>query len=114
MNKIYLLVPGALLLAAYSLSNKTEPPPSPPKEELVVESSQDLISWSNTPGYKFNKLGKYIGKDKLDDTYTIKSLESFDAFPKLDSKIKDGLKNQLRLLKYRKKARTKSLALSNC
>ncbi|MFT4664953.1 MAG: membrane-bound lytic murein transglycosylase A [Polaribacter sp.] len=108
MNKFYLLLPGALLLAAYSLSNKAEQPPPLAKEATVVEIPQDLVSWSNTPDYKFNKLGKYIGKDKMSDTYTKKSLKSFDAFPELGAKVKDGLNNQLKLLKYRKKARTKS------
>jgi membrane-bound lytic murein transglycosylase A len=87
-----------LACSAFIKAKLAENPPAP--SELIA--SKDVVSWSNTPDYQFNKLGKYIGNVKLPDTYTLKSLKSFKGLTKLDDKAVEGLNNQLRLLQYHK------------
>ena len=108
MNKIYFLVPGAMILAALTLTKSSEPA-EVPEVKSVVEAPQKVVTWTNTPDYKFNKTGKYIGKSKLEGTYTQNSLESFDQFPTITKKVKSGLENQLKLLKYRKQRKDKQI-----
>ncbi|MFK7810542.1 MAG: murein transglycosylase A [Saprospiraceae bacterium] len=110
MNKLQLLLAGILLMAAFNFTNSSDPPPELIAEEAPVKEqlTADLVSWSNTPDYKFNKLGKYIGKEKMPETYSKKSLHDFAAFPKLNKPVIEGLKNQLKLLRYYKKTSIKT------
>ena len=106
MNKLYFLLPGVVLLAAISLSTETKPLDSV-TESTIADTNHKVVAWTNAPDYKYNKTGKYIGTSRLSATYTKNNLESFDAFPKISKRVKTGLKNQLKLLKYRKKSREK-------
>ena len=77
-----------------------------------VESTSDtaikpLINWERTPDYKFHRTGKALGAVALPTTYTQNSLESFESFPTIDQEVINGLKNQLRILKLRKKKKSK-------
>ncbi len=101
MNKIYLLLPGAVLIAAFAFFTDSKPAETPSETDPVVPTAK-VVSWTNVPDYKFNKTGKYIGTERLASTYTVNSLESFDDFPAINRKVKNGLQHQLKLLKYHK------------
>lgn len=62
-----------------------------------------LVNWNNAPSYKFHRTGKALGAAPLSATYTKNSLSNFSDFPEVGPEVINGLKNQLRVLKNRRK-----------
>ncbi len=68
--------------------------------ELKVDN---LVNWNIAPSYKFHRSGKALGAKELSATYTKNSLSNFSDFPEISPKLINGLQNQLRVLKNRRK-----------
>lgn len=73
------------------------------KEPSSINESLNPVKWSNEPSYKFHRTGKKLGNQKLDRLYTKSSMKSFDQFPMISPALMDGLNNQIKLLKARKR-----------
>jgi len=102
MNKFLSLL---LVAAGGAILYPTKVPISSDSEVFKTSEVKvdQLVNWNNAPSYKFHRSGKALGAEQLSTTYTKYSLSNFSDFPAIGPEVINGLKNQLRVLKNRRK-----------
>ncbi len=91
-----------LLVAAFMTLSKCHfPPPSDPPLTTSVESLNNELP-ATAVSFNFNGNGKGKNDKPLNNVYTEASLENF-KFPEINREIANGLRKQLKVLKYQKK-----------